>query len=131
MPANSVPASQNLFAQKYSGQRDDFSGHVGFEFVPATPLSVTALGRSVGGGALRRAHPVTLWDPATERLLARVTVSAASRIDEHGFAFEPLAKPVALEKGRSYRLTSGEEKSGDPMMDISDVRAHLAVADVK
>lgn len=127
---DSVPAGKNLFTQKYTGQRIDFSGQVGFEFVPAAPLSVTALGRSVSGGALQRSHAVTLWEPATEKPLARVMVSPASKMDEHGFAFEGLASPVTLEKGVSYRLTSGEEKSGDPMMDIGDIRAHLAVADV-
>ena len=130
LAAEPVPGSLGLFVQKYSGSRNDFSGQVGFAFVPATPLSVTALGRSVSGGPLQRPHPVTLWDPATERPLARVTISTASRVDEHGFAFERLAKPVLLEKGRSYRLTSGEEKSGDPMLDLSDIRAHLTVADV-
>ncbi len=127
---DSVPAGKNLFAQKFSGQRNDFSGHVGFEFVPAAPLSVTALGRSVSGGALQKSHAVTLWDPLTEKPLASANVSPASKVDEHGFAFERLANPLMLAKGRSYRLTSGEEKGGDPMMDIGDIRAHLAVADV-
>jgi hypothetical protein len=114
--ADSLPGSKGFFAQKYSGQRNDFSGQVGFEFVPAAPLSVTALGRSVSGGALQRSHAVTLWDPSTEKPLARGMVSPASKIDEHGFAFELLPSPVVLETGRSYRLTSGEEKGGDPMI---------------
>jgi hypothetical protein len=32
----------NLFAQKYTGQRMDFTGNAGFKFTPAEALSVTA-----------------------------------------------------------------------------------------
>lgn len=120
----------NLFTRKYTGQRNDFSGQVGFEFTPAESLSVTALGRSVSGSALQRTHPVTLWDPVTEKPLARVMVSPSSKVDGQGFAFERLASTLKLEKDRSYRITSGEEAGGDPMMEIGDIRAHLAMADV-
>ena len=37
---------------------------------------------------------------------------------------------AGLVKGRTYRLTTSEEKGGDPMMDVGDIRAHLAVVDV-
>ncbi len=33
----------NLFAQKYTGQRMDFTGNAGFKFTPEEALSVTAL----------------------------------------------------------------------------------------
>jgi hypothetical protein len=127
---NTASGEMNLFAQKYTGQRTDFTGNAGFQFTPAEALSVTALGRSVSGGALQRAHAVTLWDPVTEKPLAQVSVSSASKVDERGFAFERLPVPLKLEQGRSYRITSGEEAGGDPMMEIGDIRAHLAVADV-
>jgi hypothetical protein len=127
---NTASSDMNLFAQKYTGQRTDFTGNVGFEFTAVEALSVTALGRSVSGSALRQAHQVTLWDPVMEKPLAQVSVSPASKVDADGYAFERLAKPLALEKGRSYRLTSGEEAGGDPMMEIGDIRAHRAVVDV-
>ena len=127
---NTASGEMNLFAQKYTGQRTDFTGNAGFQFTPAEALSVTALGRSVSGGALQRTHPVTLWDPVTEKPLARVMVSPSSKVDGQGFAFERLPVPLKLEQGRSYRITSGEEAGGDPMMEIGDIRAHLAVADV-
>ncbi|MCX6937275.1 MAG: hypothetical protein NTU80_05160 [Verrucomicrobia bacterium] len=127
---NTASGEMNLFARKYTGQRTDFTGNAGFQFTPTEALSVTALGRSVSGGALQRVHPVTLWDSAAEKPLARVMVSPGSKVDERGFAFERLPVPLKLEQGRSYRLTSGEEAGGDPMMEIGDIRAHLAVADV-
>jgi hypothetical protein len=119
-----------LFAQSYTGQRNDFSGQVGFEFVPAAPLSVTALGRSVSGSALQRSHLVTIWDATTKEALAQVSVSSASSVDAYGFAFKPLASPVTLAQGRSYRLTSSEVAGGDTWMDIVEISTHLAVADV-
>lgn len=120
----------NLFTGNFAGQRTDFTGQVGFEFTPAAQLSVTALGRSISGGALQRVHPVTLWDPVTKKPLAQVSVSPASKLDEQGFAYERLANPLVLQKDRTYRLTSGEENGGDPMMDLGDISAHLAVANV-
>ncbi len=130
MAADSGPSSKGLFTRNHAGQRNDFSGQVGFEFVPAADISVTALGRSVSGGAIRRPHAVTLWDCTTEKPLGRVMVSPASSKDDQGFACEMLATPSQLTKGRSYRLTSAEEKDGDPMMDLGDLREHLAVADL-
>jgi len=123
-------SARNFFDRKFTGSRTDFTGNVGFEFVPAEALSVTALGRSVSGDAIRRTHAVTLWDSATEKPLARVTVSPGSKVDGQGFAFERLAVALKLEKDRSYRITSGEEAGGDPMMEIGDISAHLPVADV-
>jgi len=41
LATGSVTASENLFAQVYTGQRNYFSGQVGFAFVPTVPLSVT------------------------------------------------------------------------------------------
>ena len=130
LAADAGPSSTGLFTRNYAGQRTDFSGQVGFELIPAADISVTALGRSVSGSAIRKPHAVTLWDCAPEKPLGRVMVSPASKQDGQGFACELLASPLRLVKGRTYRLTSSEEKGGDPMMDIGDIRAHLAVADV-
>jgi hypothetical protein len=128
--AGGAVVSTNLFVQKYTGQRNDFSGQVGFVFVPATRLSVTALGRSVSGGLLQNSHRVTLWDATTKEALAQVSISPASTVDGFDYAFAPLANPATLQQGRSYCLTSSEVAGGDSWMDINNIRAHLAVADV-
>jgi hypothetical protein len=130
MAANSVTASTNLFVQSYTGQRNNFSGQVGFAFIPAATVSVTALGRSVSGGPLQSLHQVTIWDSTTQEALAQVSVSPTSKVDGEGYAFAPLTSPAVLQQGRSYRLTSSEVAGGDPMMDITEICAHLAVADV-
>ena len=86
--------SMGLFTRNYAGQRNDFTGQVGYELVPAAAICVTALGRSVSGGAIQRPHAVTLWDCATQKALARVMVLPASGKDEQGYACELLATPL-------------------------------------
>ena len=99
-------SARNFFDRSFTGSRTDFTGNAGYEFVPAEALSVTALGRSVSGGALQRTHPVTLWDPVTEKPLARVMVSPSSKVDGQGFAFERLASTLKLVNGvRVHGLT--------------------------
>ena len=127
----SVPAgTANFFAQPYVGARSNFTGNVGFEFVPAAKLRIQALGRSVSAGRLLRNHQVTLWDAATQQPLARVTVGPASPVDAQGFAFALLAGSASVEPERRYRLTSSEEAGGDPFLDNTEIRPHSAVAEV-
>jgi len=121
---------RNFFTQSYTGTRTDFTGNVGYEFIPETNLLVTALGRSISGGRLRKVHQVTIWDTSTQKPLATATVSMASKVDASGFAFLRLNRPVALQKDHRYRITSSEEKDGDPMVDVMDITKHSGVATV-
>ena len=123
--------ARNFFIQKYAGTRTNVTGNVGFEFVPATAIRITALGRSVSGQQLARKHAVTIWDVAAHRPLARVTVSPELAVDAQGFAVERLKAPVTLERGVSYRITSFEEAGTDPFFDISLVRDHRDVATIR
>ena len=127
--ANAAP-ERNFFSQRYTGTRTDFTGNVGYEFVPATNITVTALGRSVSDARLQKSHPVTLWDAATAKPLAMATVSMSSPVDALGFAHQGLDQPLVLEKDHRYRITSGEARGGDPMMDIADITKHAGVATV-
>lgn len=126
--AGTTADARNFFTKAYTGSRNDFTGNVGYEFVPAATIRVTALGRSVGGGRLRRNHRVTLWNVATHQPLARVVVSPASTVDARGFACERMDHPVTLEDGVNYRITSFEEAGGDPFFDLADLPEHSAVA---
>ena len=90
-PGNVTPASVNLFAHAYKGARANFTGQVGYEFIPAAKLRVTALGRSVSGGRLQRNHQIILWDTTTTKRLANVTVSPASEVDSGSYASGVLA----------------------------------------
>ena len=131
--ALSAPSGQagqltNFFTKGYAGSRSNFTGNVGYEFVPVASMRILALGRSVSGAKLTRNHDVAVWDAGSRLSLARVTVSPASQVDAQGFAFELLARPVALEGGRPYRITSFEEAGGDPFVDITEIPDHLDVA---
>lgn len=121
-------ATVNFFTRAYRGTRTDFTGNVGYEFIPAATIRVTGLGRSVGGRALAHDHQVTLWDVSQRQALASRTITAQTEVDANGFAAEQLPTPLTLEKGRAYRITSREEAGGDPMVDISTVEKHLGVA---
>ncbi len=122
---------RNFFTGKYAGTRTNFTGNVGFEFVPATAVRITALGRSGSGQKLARNHPVAIWNVTTHQPLARVTVTPASAVDGHGFAVEPLKEPLTLESGVSYRITSLEEAGADPFLDIALLRDRCAVATIR
>ena len=128
---NAAQGPANLFTRAYTGTRTNFTGHVGYEFLAAAPLRVTALGRSVSGGTLQRSHQIILWDTTTTKRLASVTVLPASKVDPGGFASEPLPMSVSLSPGQSYRITSSEMAGGDPFFDVADVRDHRAVVEVR
>ncbi len=130
-PGNVTPASANLFAHAYKGARANFTGQVGYEFIPAAKLRVTALGRSVSGGRLQRNHQIILWDTTTTKRLANVTVSPASEVDSGSYASELLKVPVWLSPGQAYRITSSEEAGGDPFFDLADVGEHQAAVEVR
>ena len=129
--ASTAQGPRNLFACAYQGTRANFTGNVGYEFVPAAPLRVTALGRSVSGDKLQRSHRIILWDPTTTKPMASVTVSPASKVDSRSYASEPLTVPVSLSAGQFYRITSSEEAGGDPFFEIADIDQHLAAVEVR
>jgi hypothetical protein len=123
-------AARNFFAQDYAGTRTNFAGNAGYEFRPESALVVTALGRAAGAGPLRDAHRVTIWDASSGKPLATVSVTPSSPIDRCGFANEPLGRPLSLDRGRTYRITSSERKDGDAMVDLAQITAHAGVAEV-
>ena len=54
-------ATTNFFTTAYTGIRTDFTGNVGYEFIPSATIHVTALGRSVNGPKLLQessSHPL-------------------------------------------------------------------------
>ena len=120
----------NFFVQSSRGTQNNFTGNVGYEFIPRATIQIVALGRSINGNGSQGNHLVTIWSVATRQAVAQVTVAATSKLAREGFAFELLADPVTLEKGHIYRITSNEEAGGDPIVDISAVRQHLAIADI-
>lgn len=106
--------------------RNDWSGDVGFRFVPRTSLLITALGRQAVIGQLREAADVTLWSVENQAATATATVGPSSTV-EGGYAFAPLRQEVLLQAGREYRLsqrcTAG---MADPWFDGTVAHEQLA-----
>ncbi|HEV2437303.1 MAG TPA: hypothetical protein VG077_15025, partial [Verrucomicrobiae bacterium] len=126
-----VPVMDNFFTQSYPGTRTGFTGNAGYQFIPKTNLTITALGRSVSVGSLQYSHQVTIWDTTTTLPVATVTVSPSSPVDASGYAYESLSSPVLLQGGSSYRITSTESAGGDPTVDITNINQHAGVATVE
>lgn len=106
------PAYRNLFHQLYRGRRNDYSGTVGFEFVPSAPITVTALGRPISG-AMSGSHLLRIWRASDRALVASATVGPASPVDWLGYAYQRLTTAVTLTAGTTYRIASVETAGGD------------------
>jgi len=83
----------------------------GYDFVPTTNQSLTALGFwDEGSNGLPRSFQVGLWLTATQTLLASAVIDNADPIDPSvtiangQYRYETLASPVALSSGTTYTL---------------------------
>jgi hypothetical protein len=110
------PAYRSLFHQLYRGRRNDFSGTVGFGFIPRTPLSVTALGRPVSG-SMSNTHLIRIWRTGDRAVVATATVGPDSAVDWLGNAYQRLGGPVTLAAGTPYRIASIESAGSDTWYD--------------
>jgi len=124
-------------------RRTDFTGFVGFSFVPKTQVHVKALGRlSVSGGhPWAKVHNVSLFRLREARVSApRSNVQVMSQpqqlvasvalptelvdqvgVDQtdDGWVYAQLRQPVLLEGGHEYVLVSSELENGDTFYDAA------------
>jgi len=130
-------------APRLARRRTDFTGFVGFSFVPKTQVRVKALGRlSVSGGhPWAKVHNVSLFRLRTDgvsaprsndearsqqqRLIASVALPTepvdqvgVDQTDD-GWVYAQLRQPVLLEGGREYVLVSSELENGDTFYDAA------------
>jgi uncharacterized protein len=119
----------NFFNQPYTGTRNDFTGTVGYQFVPSQNITVTALGRSVSG-TMNVSHPVRIWKTSDQSVVASITVTASSPRDACGYAYELLPSSITLASGTSYRIASYETSGGDQWRDLGDISNHGAIASI-
>ena len=98
-------AGRTFTAPAVHGTRNDFTGELGYAFVPAASIWVAALGRG-NLPDLQADVQVSLWSSATQTAIAQQTVGPASPGYAHGgFWFVELAAPVPLLPGVEYVLT--------------------------
>ena len=125
----SVMGSTSFFRQTYEGFRNDYTGSVGYEFIPNEDIAIDRLGRAVSN-SMNQAHELSLWRVSDQSLIARTTVDASSSVDSHGFANAALEQTVRLDSGTAYRIVSSETSGGDSFRDFSLMENHLDIASI-
>lgn len=77
--------------------RNDWTGEVGYAFVPGLPVTVGALGRAVSGHTLKASAAVTIWSTVTKKPLATVQVGpTAGPAGPDGYVYVNLTTPIKL-----------------------------------
>ncbi len=100
-----------------TGERNDFTGNLGYRFSMNDEVVVTALARPINGGITAN-HTVYLWEFETETLLTSVIITTATPVDSLGFLTVALTAPVTLKAGVEYCLVSEETANGDKWYDF-------------
>jgi len=99
-----------------TGNRNNFSGFVGYTFEVSRAVNVTHLGRPLNG-VMNQNHTVGIWDGTTR--IAHCIVTPQSPLDERGFKHEPIVERIVkLNPGVRYRIGSTELPGGDKWRDI-------------
>ena len=101
------------------GNRNDYTGMVGYEFEPRSDMTVSSIGRPVSGTMIQ-SHTITIWDVSTKSLLASGTVTPSSLTDSNGFKVANLDKTITLKAGQRYRIVSTELSGGDKWLCITE-----------
>lgn len=115
--------TDNFFTAPITGNRNNYTGEVGFSFQPQQDLLIGALGWGVNpnfnSGNLLASHTISLWDDNTTTLLTQVTVNNASPRDANDYAYELLSSPYSLSAGGQYVLTASVTSGdGDPWFNL-------------
>ncbi|MHB1152586.1 MAG: DUF4082 domain-containing protein [Eubacteriales bacterium] len=100
-----------------TGERNDFTGNVGYRFKMNEDVVVTSMARPINGGITAN-HTVYLWEFETETLLTSVTITTTTPADSLGFLTMALTAPVTLKAGIEYCLVSEETADGDKWYDF-------------
>jgi len=128
-----APTQQELtfFTGSWNGNRNNWNGEVGVDFLANQAFTITHLGRHADGGSLSASVLVTLWSTATQSALAEVQVGPES-VFEGDYAFTELASPITIEAGQEYRMsqqcTSGMADSWYDASSFAATQAQTAAA---
>lgn len=107
--------------------RNDYEGEVGYQIVPKSLLTVTALGRAVHGqAALKASAAVNIWSAKTKKLIATAPVGPNASTPHQGFSYVDLATPVALQPGQTYYVTQTCTKGMPDLFTNSGLNADVA-----
>ena len=98
-----------------SAASNTHNGYIGYQFVVAKTVIITALGRPdlIGGAAMTQNHEVSIYNGnSTRKLVATVTVTPSSPMKD-GYRCENLATPVKLVAGEVYFFVAAEYSGVD------------------
>jgi O-glycosyl hydrolase len=100
------------------GERTDFDGIVGVDFVAASAVEITHLGfYDAGGDGLKEAHEVGLMETSSGEVIALVTIPAGVGAFYSNFCrWVELDQPVVLTPGTSYTVAANVFVGGDPWL---------------
>jgi len=102
---NQAAATPFFKSKQTDTTSNSYTGQRGIEIQAANDFTVASLARGLmtGGTKLSQTARVSIWDVATKAELGHVDVGSASAV-KNGYAWEALASPVKLVKGKKYRI---------------------------
>jgi len=121
---------ESFLKEAVTGNRNDFSGTVGYEFEPLEDIIVTSLGRPVNN-AMNQSHTISIWDVTTGSVIAEATVEPDSLLDSAGFKTVDLINPVTLKADQKYRIVSREYHNGDRWYCVTQARGLITTNDIR
>ena len=113
------PQPKSFLKEAAAGERNNYSGSVGYEFECLADMTVSAVGRPQNG-EMKDSHIIRIWDAASQSLLASAEVTPDSPLDALGFFTAQLPAPIELKAGVSYRIVSAETEGGDKWYDFGE-----------
>ena len=129
-PASFMSGEKSFLIEAATGDRNNYSGSVGYEFECIKDMSVSTVGRPLNG-SMKHEHTVYIWDVSTTALLASAEVRPDSPLDNLGFKTAHLDKTITLKAGGKYRIVSSETAGGDSWYDVDQTYNLIPTADCK
>jgi len=127
-PADNKPSDLRSFLlEAATGDRNNFSGAIGYEFEALEDMTVSYVGRPLNE-TMRFSHEVYIWDANSMMLLGSGLVRPDSPLDALGFKVAQLDNDIVLTAGGRYRIVSAEIAGGDRWYDIVQPKGLMPVA---
>jgi len=118
-PGNLPSEATSFLTTAITGNRNDYTGLVGYEFEVLKDMRVSVVGRPLNG-TMNQSHTVSIWDVNTRSMLASAMVTPSSPIDSAGFKMANLDKTITLKAGQRCRIVSSETNGGDRWLCVTE-----------
>ena len=115
--SDNAPTPVSSLKAAETGDRNDYNGSVGYEFVCSKDVTVSSVGRPLNG-EMNQSHTIYIWEVGLQTCIAFAEVKPDSPLDGLGFKTAELNSPVVLKAGEAYRVVSTEYMDGDKWYDV-------------